>query len=377
MLQIKSTKKLLDELKIKPTEIKNINPIFSWHANIVLVSRRKTIFLINDATRMIIVLYGLKAANFKKLDSLILISIEENLLEGGIDQNLVNKYMDMIKGEVVYTKTDNRSILAALNQTMPYTYYGLAEVFDAENINQIKYNMQQLNYITKIGENYEKPIVLLNKYFDELGKENPDEDHKQATAPKNFKAYEFHMRLDLYNYNVWRNVIVPANISFKKFHNIIQDAFGWFDYHLHEFVIFNDDEEPKPVSLIVMNKGTMDDVDDLEVNIETVKLEKFIPKYSKILYSYDFGDGWEVTCDFKRVIEDYKLTYATCIDGEGDAPPEDVGGEPGFTDFLRIINDKKDPEHKEMVKWGKEQGYEKWNMSSVNKRLEKSLKRIR
>lgn len=37
------------------------------------------------------------------------------------------------------------------------------------------------------------------------------------------------------------------------------------------------------------------------------------------------------------VIFDYDKNYVCCIDGHGDAPPEDVGGEGGFEEFIIII----------------------------------------
>ena len=36
---------------------------------------------------------------------------------------------------------------------------------------------------------------------------------------------------------VWQRVRVPGNLTFLRLHDIIQDAFGWTDSHLHEFVI--------------------------------------------------------------------------------------------------------------------------------------------
>ncbi len=371
MLQIKCTKKLIDEMKIKPAEIEEIDPLFSWHANIIVVNRRKTVYLMNDATRMIIVLHGLKAANFKKLNSLLLDAIEENLIESGVNEELVKKYIEVAQ-DVYFTKTDNKSIISNLNLIMGYSSY---ESFDTNKINQIDYNMKHLESLVKVGDDYIEPIVLIDKCFDEFGKGNFGETYKKRNLSK---AYEFNMQLNLSDYNVWRNIIVPANINFKKFHFVLQDAFGWFNYHLHEFTVFNDDEEPKPVALIIMSKDVMEyDPCDIKVHIESIKLESFIPKYSKILYAYDFGDGWEVLCELKRTIEDYEHNYAICIDGEGDSPPEDVGGEPGYADFRNITSDENNPEYDGMKTWAEGQGFEKWNIDNVNKRLLRSLKRFR
>ena len=52
----------------------------------------------------------------------------------------------------------------------------------------------------------------------------------------------------------------------------------------------------------------------------------------------------------KDVFLDEPLIIARCI-AEGNAcPPEDVGGAPGYEEFLDAINDPRHPEHKELRK---------------------------
>ena len=45
------------------------------------------------------------------------------------------------------------------------------------------------------------------------------------------------------------------------------------------------------------------------------------------------------------------MRYPQVIAGKRACPPEDVGGIWGYEDFLKIIHDKKHPEHKEMLEW--------------------------
>jgi len=52
---IRCTKKLLDELKIKPNLELEEEPLFSWHANLLNINHRKTVVLVNDSNRYIIV----------------------------------------------------------------------------------------------------------------------------------------------------------------------------------------------------------------------------------------------------------------------------------------------------------------------------------
>ena len=39
------------------------------------------------------------------------------------------------------------------------------------------------------------------------------------------------------------------------------------------------------------------------------------------------------------------------LEASGKTPPEDVGGVPGYLDFLDIINDPKHPEYSHMKAW--------------------------
>jgi len=34
---------------------------------------------------------------------------------------------------------------------------------------------------------------------------------------------------------VWRRLLVPSHFTFDRIHEVIQEAFGWKDYHLYQF----------------------------------------------------------------------------------------------------------------------------------------------
>jgi Plasmid pRiA4b ORF-3-like protein len=50
-------------------------------------------------------------------------------------------------------------------------------------------------------------------------------------------------------------------------------------------------------------------------------------------------------------LSDPKLAYPRFIDGARRAPPEDVGGEPGFEHFLIVMADPSHPEHADIKRW--------------------------
>lgn len=97
-----------------------------------------------------------------------------------------------------------------------------------------------------------------------------------------------------------------------------------------------------------------------------IRLSEYIPKYKNIKYNYDFGDNWQHYIRVEKLIDDYSKNYPICIEGKGTTPPEDVGGKPGYEEFLRIIADKDNPECEDMVSWAESQGYSEFDINRVN-----------
>ncbi len=109
------------------------------------------------------------------------------------------------------------------------------------------------------------------------------------------------------------------------------------------------------VNLVCSQEELLEFGNDIPVKLEEgIRLSDYMPAQMK--YNYDFGDNWQHYIEVKKIIEESNRNYPFCFEGEGNSPPEDVGGEQGFEEFLEIINDKKNPEHEDMVNWGRWQG---------------------
>jgi hypothetical protein len=48
---------------------------------------------------------------------------------------------------------------------------------------------------------------------------------------------------------------------------------------------------------------------------------------------------------------DPELRLPLCLAGRNACPPEDVGGGPGYLEFLEAINDPSHEEHQQMLEW--------------------------
>lgn len=69
-------------------------------------------------------------------------------------------------------------------------------------------------------------------------------------------------------------------------------------------------------------------------------------------YLYDFGDGWEHTIKIERAGPAVPgVLYPRLLDATGRCPPEDVGGVPGYDEFLDALADPRHERHAELVEW--------------------------
>jgi hypothetical protein len=131
---------------------------------------------------------------------------------------------------------------------------------------------------------------------------------------------------------IWRQVEVPTSITLKALHEVIQAAMGWLDYHLWEFTIGQ-----RRFGL------PMDEDWGTESRIEAGKVrlrEVLTPRKTTMTYVYDLGDDWVHRLILTNIRQgEPGIGYPRYIAGEGNAPPEDCGGIPGFYEKLDIAAD--------------------------------------
>ncbi len=179
--------------------------------------------------------------------------------------------------------------------------------------------------------------------------------------------------LDKTNPSIWREVIVPKDISFYKLHHVIQIAMGWTNSHLFEFII----EGYRVGEIYEKMEGLI--ADTIIDGKETKLIDLVNETGEEFKYWYDFGDSWMQTIFIERfgsVINKQQLPY--CSGGELKCPPEDCGGIGGFYNFLSIISNKKHKEYKEMRAWfGTNFNPNEFDLVKINKKLKSIDKYIK
>lgn len=162
---------------------------------------------------------------------------------------------------------------------------------------------------------------------------------------------------------VWRRLLLSEKASFEDFHQAIQVAFGWLDCHLYSFSQSGHGSK----EFIERHKDYIhDDPDINSKDAEKTFLKNIFKKENqKYTYIYDFGDDWTHKITLEKITEEV-IEKPKCLAGKGKCPPEDCGGVWGYEDFLKTINNPKDPEYNETREWvGLEDG-EKWDTNEFD-----------
>jgi len=92
------------------------------------------------------------------------------------------------------------------------------------------------------------------------------------------------------------------------------------------------------------------------------------------IYEYDFGDSWQHEIKVEKVIaaKETILKHPILLAGERACPPEDVGGIPGYEEFLAALKNPEDEENAEILEWyGEEYDPDLFAMDAINKLLKK------
>lgn len=219
------------------------------------------------------------------------------------------------------------------------------------------------------------------------------------------KSYIIKIELEHSDPLIWRRVILPAGATFNMLHDIVQQVtnfqsgYPYEAYHLFEFDlaedqirVTNDEEAYLEHQYFKKNrKEFAERLKNMEPKIRQfeeayqerlsavirkpsgIKIDEFLEKHSELLYRYDFGDGWEFRIRLEAVVDDYYFGFPTLLDGAETAPPEDVGGIPGFYEFLEIYRDSRHPEHEEMKVWADSQYFKEYDPDWINGNLKSRM----
>ena len=148
-------------------------------------------------------------------------------------------------------------------------------------------------------------------------------------------------------------------MTLEGLHDVIQILMSWTDSHLHHFQLGDimygmpspEDHE--------MNDGR-------KIKLSTL----FVDGERAFQYLYDYGDGWccmvvlEAVAPIRQGVD-----YPRLVEGARRGPPEDVGGQWGYGEFLDAIADPKHERHTELTEWRSDFDPKQFDIDTINRRL--------
>ncbi len=211
-----------------------------------------------------------------------------------------------------------------------------------------------------LGSEYDEDFdddVYFNDEFDE---EADDCERGFERLPSGLlidtESKEYHIRIKLNDapVNIWRELLVPSNISLELLAKMLLAAMDWEDCHLYQFtknrVCFSSTQEMDDDITPLGSRNVFLDKDSNTVALSHVLHEKG----DRMKFEYDFGDSW-IHDVWLKGIREYSPGESPCVKllkGKGACPPEDCGGVWGYEDLLEISKKKrKTSEEKERLEW--------------------------
>lgn len=189
---------------------------------------------------------------------------------------------------------------------------------------------------------------------------------KTATGGTPAAVYQLKISLLYSEPLIWRRLQVPGHLTLAKLHEVLQLAMGWTDSHLHQFTIGDKFYAP-PVD---DGWGEIEIADEKEFTVAALEADM----RQRFIYDYDFGDSWRHEVKIEKVIlAEEKTGRPMLLAGERACLPEDVGGIPGYENFLAVLADPDNEEHGAMLAWcGGDFDPDYLDLAGINEMLKKA-----
>jgi len=358
---IHCTKRACERLKITLPVVAETeyNPLYSWRLNVIEDGRKRLVVFMNDASRYCVVLDNIKAKDWAKLPKIFTERLREIMLAQQINPDVIDRYLSEA-GAVGYFRNSDKNMTARINKAC---------------------EAAKLGYYNHDGD---IAISLFANYYlvgskDEKGYFEPSERFHALLSEyglplKRCRAFEFEIELQLKNCSAFRRIIVPTEITFEQLANVIKKAFGWWDYKKQYHYLFCNNKTGYAEQFLIQ-EGDGSNFGNTPIQEMTgIKISEYVPKYKIFKFLYDYEAYWEMYVTIKAEYNNHIGEIPQLKSGTGNAPPEDVGGAEGFSEFLSTLQNGKYKERQEKARWGKSYGYEEFDVETISKAVERSLK---
>ncbi len=350
MLVLRGTKKLRDRLAGQAARAQDASTtvLGDWFAT-ALFWKPQVALLVSERTLLPVFMPLAPAVT---LVDRLPVAIAAALRRHGVDEEFIAAELAAM-GEVRIAPTNNRSVVGVMNE---FAFHGEVHWQHGQtDLEALSFRMASLplSPLDKRGGSPDRELAaLLNSDRSNVIAFPRSATVTPPTAPASARSaasvYQLKVTVLGTKPPVWRRVLVHPSIPLDQLHEVIQAAFGWWNYHLYEFEIGR------------TRYGVPDpdwDYGPPTRNAHRTRLDKVAGVGALFKYTYDFGDGWEHKITVEKVVPlTADMTVPACIDGRRACPPEDCGGPWGYEELLTILADPSHPEHEERVQWVGEWG---------------------
>lgn len=381
-MRIQCTKKLLDRMKISAAEAKKAGEtsaaedFFCWHANLITLDRRKALIFVNNSTRLTVIAYRPKPSAYKNPGEILETGIRELFTALGIHDDVTEQYLQKA-GSCLITTSGTRSQIARMNKMAEGAAWQ-SLFFREDKVLQTTASVELANDVFAEGKELLVPEERLFELLCRMINVSETEWDKVRDVP----SYRLKITIDLENYDIYRIIEAPARARFWQLHEAIQRSFGWLGYHLHMFTFYDGEVTAHQNRMYYSKNRRMVILDHRDPEAEqyhdpekyeiykdrSLMLRDVFEKCDSCVYTYDFGDDWEHVITVEDRIKDGSGKIRL-LEMQGERPPEDVGGEGGFEEYMRILSDKNDPEYEATVQWAEITKAKPETMEEINEKI--------
>lgn len=345
MLLVRGTKKLRDRVKGAPAGDgdESTTSLGDWFAT-ALFWRPHVALLVNSRTLLPVFLELAPAAALVERAPA---EIEAVLRRHGVGEEFLAAECAAMR-EVRIAPTNNRSIVGVMNEFAFHGEYLWKE--GGQDLRWLSLRMASL-ILGPLHDRAGSPDRELAAFVGGIEPlasviafpRRPDPAEPPSSRPaKGDSVYQLKVTLLDTKPPIWRRLLVDGANTLDHLHEVIQAAFGWWNYHLHEFEVGR------------ARYGTPDPDNDWGEparDERRTRLDAIASEGTSFRYTYDFGDNWDHRVVIEKVLAPADIVVPACTGGRRACPPEDCGGTWGYRELLAILADPSHPEHDERVEW--------------------------
>lgn len=342
MLVVRGTKKLRDRIKTSgvATDVASTTVLGDWFAT-ALFWRPQVALLVNQRTFVPVFVPLAPAATLLDRVPAAIAAVLQRL---GAAESFIGAELDAMR-ETRIAPTNDRSVVGVMNE---FAFHGELRWHDGiGSLEDLAVDLagMPLGPLRNRSGFPDRELAVVLGIEDSAGRQllrvvGPASTPATATS----RVFQLKVTLKGTKPPIWRRVLVESSATLDQLHEVIQAAFGWWNYHLYEFEVGR-------------SRYGVPDPDGFDVGPPTrdaheTRLDQVGGVGSSIAYTYDFGDNWEHTIIVEKVLDTSPVvSLPACTGGRRAGPPEDCGGVWGYEALLAILADPSHPLHAERAEW--------------------------